>query len=135
MDSRRQAKFSRMIQRDMSEIFMREGENLFNRKFITVTNVRVSPDLGYVKVYLSFMNEKEPDVLLALIRLYTNELRSHLWNKIRKEVRKLPELEFYYDDTMDYVEKMDKIFTEIHQKPASANPREGEYKEDIEPTI
>jgi ribosome-binding factor A len=119
MDSKRQAKFSRMIQKDMSEIFLMEGSKFFGRQFIGVSQVRVSPDLGYVKVYLTFLKENDHEKSLALVRLYTKELRTILANRIRNEVRKIPELEFFYDDTMDYVEKMDKIFEEIHKQPKS----------------
>jgi ribosome-binding factor A len=118
MESKRQAKYSRLLQKDLSEIFLREGKHLFGKPFIGVSAVRVTPDLSYVKVYLTFLNEKEPQKLLALIRSHNRELRNMLAERIRHTVRKVPEIEFFYDDTMDYVEKMDKIFAELHTPPA-----------------
>jgi ribosome-binding factor A len=129
MESKRQAKFSRLMQREMSEIFMVQGPKMFNKQFIGVSNIKVSPDLSYVKVYLSFIGEKDPKQLLNLIKLYSKDLRTILAEKIRHIVRKIPEIDYFYDDTMDYVEKMDKIFTEIKKAPSSENDRSGEYKE------
>ena len=121
MDSTRQAKYARMIQKDMADIFLREGVRLFGNMFISVSQVRVSPDLGYVKVYLTLMNDKEPEKTIALIRLHNKELRTMLASRIRNQVRKIPEIEFFYDDTLDYVEKMEKIFEELHKQPKSTD--------------
>jgi ribosome-binding factor A len=118
MESKRQAKFARQIQKDLSEIFLREGQSLIGIKFISVSQVRVSPDLGYAKVYLTFLNEKEPLKALNLVKQYNKELRMMLGIKIRNTVRKIPEIEFFYDDTMDFVEHMDKIFEGLHTPPA-----------------
>ena len=119
MDNKRQAQFSRLIQKEMSEIFLFDGKAIFGKQFISVSQVRVSPDLGYVKIYLSFMNDKEPEKVLMLIREHSKELRTKLAARIKNQVRKIPELEFFYDDTMDYVEKIDKLFDEINAQPKS----------------
>jgi len=116
METKRQAKFSRLIQKDLSDIFLREGQSLIVIKFISVTQVRVSPDLGYVKVYLTFLNEKDPQKALNLVKLYNKDIRRILGSKIKDTVRKIPELEFYYDDTMDFVEHMDKVFEGLHHE-------------------
>jgi ribosome-binding factor A len=129
MESKRQAKFARQVQKDMSEILLREGSNLLGMRFVSVTTVRVSPDLGYVKFYLTFMNEKNPDKALNLVRQYTKELRTMLAARIRNSVKKIPEIEFFYDDTMDFVEKMDKLFDDIHSHPTSEKDTSGDYKE------
>ena len=119
MDSKRQAKYARQMQKELGEIFLREASHLFGRKFISVSAIRVSPDLSYVKAYLTFMNEQNPDQMLNLIKMHNKELRSMLAARIKNNVRKIPELEFFYDDTMDYIEKMDKIFDAIRPKEDS----------------
>ncbi len=116
MESKRQAKFGRQVQKDLSEIFLREGKALFGTQFISVSQVRVTPDLSYVKAYLTFLNEKDPQRMLNLVKLHNKELRTMLASRIRNEVRKIPEIEFFYDDTMEYVEKMDKLFAELKAK-------------------
>ena len=114
MESKRQSKFARQIQKDLSDIFLREGQSLIGIKFISVSQVRVSPDLGYVKVYLTFFNEKDPQKALNLVKQYNKDIRRILGSKIKNTVRKIPELEFFYDDTMDFVEHMDKVFEALH---------------------
>ena len=124
MESKRQAKFARQIQKDLSEIFLREGRSLTGLQFITVSKIRTSPDLGYVKAYLTFLNEKDPQKALNLVRQYNKEIRMMLGARIKNTVRKIPELEFFYDDTMDFVEKMDKLFAEIKTPPRDADSEE-----------
>lgn len=129
MESKRQAKFARQIQKDLSEIFMRSGQSLTGLKIIGVSGVRVSPDLGYVKAYLTFLNEKDPQKAVNLVRQYNKEIRTQLAAKIRHSVKKIPELEFFYDDTMDFVEKMDKLFEGLHIPPADEKKDEPKDEE------
>lgn len=109
MESTRQQKFSRLIQRDMSEIFQRESTFLFDRVMITVTTVRVSPDLGVAKIYLSLLLSDDNEATLEKIREASGKLRNLLGKKIRNQVKKIPEIYFYLDDSADYASKMDKI--------------------------
>src|SRR5437870_2460134 len=81
METKRQAQFARQIQKDLSEIFLREGQSLIGVTFISVTQVRVSPDLSYVKAYLTFLNEKDPQKAIKLVRLYSKEIRGILGSK------------------------------------------------------
>ena len=114
-------KFARYIQKEMGLIFLQQVKIPGRSAYISVTKVIVTPDLGYVKVYLSFLNEAEPLKLLEEVRQFTKEIRMMLAQRVRNNVRKVPELAFFYDDTMDYVEKMEKIFKELNkdEKPAS----------------
>jgi ribosome-binding factor A len=116
MDSIKQAKFSRLIQRELGQVFLTDGKRLLNDSFISVTKVVASADLVYVKVYLSFLNEDDPENLIKEIKAHSNEIKRLLVNRIRNKVRRIPELNFFYDDTMDYVEKMDAIFKELNSK-------------------
>lgn len=113
MESTRQQKFSRLIQKDMSEIFQRESFSLFGGVMISVTVVRMSPDLGLAKVYVSFLLAKNPEETLELIREKTPYLRNLLGKKIKNQVRKIPELMFYLDDSSEYASKMDQLFNEL----------------------
>lgn len=105
-----------MIQRELGTIFLHQGKNMFNNALISVVNVRVSPDLGHVKVFLSFFNEKEPEKLCNLINSYTKEIRTLLAARIKNQVKKIPELMFYYDDSKEYTDKMDEIFKKIEEE-------------------
>ena len=118
MESKRQQKVSRQLQRDLSEIFQRDVPHLFNGSFITVTSVRVSPDLSQARVYLSFLATKNKDLLMESIQEKSKVLRQHLGERVRHQLRIVPELSFYLDDTADYADKMDKLFSGLDIPPA-----------------
>lgn len=112
----RQEKFGKLIQKELAEIFMQNRSAMFNNAFITISSVTVSPDLGYAKVYLSFFNEKNKDEMLRIVELQTVPIRRELAARIRKQVRVIPELQFFLDDSLDYVFKMEQLFNEIKKK-------------------
>lgn len=118
MESKRQQKVARQLQKDLSEIFQREVPHLFNQAFITVTSVRVSPDLSVARVYLSFLATKNKEMLLETIRENSRTLRQHLGERVRHQLRIVPDLTYFLDDTAEYAEKMDKLFAGLHIPPA-----------------
>jgi ribosome-binding factor A len=118
MESKRQQKFSRLIQKELADIFQREVPHLFGGAFISVSTVRVSPDLGQARTYLSVMLAPNPQELLLEIRLNTKTIRHHLAQRIKSQVRVIPELSFYLDDSAEYAANMDKIFSGLEIPPA-----------------
>ncbi|PQA58838.1 30S ribosome-binding factor RbfA [Siphonobacter curvatus] len=124
MESKRQQKFARQIQKDLGDIFQREMRNQFGNAFITVTDVKVSPDLGIARAYLSFLLTEDKDQLLKNIQEKTKQIRQILANKIRNQVRIIPELQFFLDDTSEYAAKMDALFAGITIPPATDEPEE-----------
>lgn len=116
MESKRQQKFSGVIQQDLAAIFQREGANYLPNTLITITKVRVTPDLAIARVFLSFFNINNPQSALQTIKLHANEIRYKLGARIKDQVRIIPQLEFFIDDTGDYVERMDKIFEKISRE-------------------
>jgi ribosome-binding factor A len=112
----RQEKFGKVIQKELASIFLANRSELFHNAFITVSKVEVSPDLGFAKVFLSFLQAPDPHQLLQTIEGQKKHLRHELALKIRKQVRIIPELHFVLDDSLDYVFKMEKIFEELHKK-------------------
>jgi len=115
MESKRQQKFARVIQKDLGELFQRDGHTLLPNTMITVTKVRTSADLGIVRVYLSFFNAPNHQLALNTIKAHNSEIRYNLGKRIKDQVRGVPQLEFFIDDTNEYVDRMDKIFTRIHK--------------------
>jgi ribosome-binding factor A len=115
MESKRQQKFAGVIQQDLASIFQREGMNYLPNTLITITKVRVTPDLAIARVFLSFFNNTNNQQALQNIRQHTAEIRYKLGARIKDQVRVIPQLEFFVDDTSDYVERMDKIFDKIHK--------------------
>jgi ribosome-binding factor A len=111
MDSTRQQKVSRLIQKDLSSIFLLESRDMYANAMLTVTQVRVTPDLGVAKIYLSIFaagNIDKKDIM-GKIKLHTKEIRKNLGIRIGKQVRIIPELEFFLDDSLDYIENIEKL--------------------------
>jgi ribosome-binding factor A len=109
MDSTRQLKVSRLIQKELGEIFQRETRMIFGAALITVTQVRVSPDLSVAKVYVSLFNVPDTKVLLKQIQENTKEIRMKLSERIKKQVRIIPNLVFFQDDSLDYAMRIDEL--------------------------
>lgn len=116
MESKRQQKFAGVIQEDLAAIFQREGMNLLPNTMITITKVRVTPDLAIARVFLSFFNNNNNQLALNTIKAHASEIRYKLGARIKDQVRIIPQLEFFVDDTSEYVERMDKIFDKISKE-------------------
>ncbi len=129
MESKRQQKFSKLLKEELSELFNREGLSFQNGTLVTITTVRVTPDLGIARIYLSFFNTANAHKSLTDIQAQSRELRFKLGQRIRNDVRIIPELNFMVDDTQDYVTRIDKIFDEIQEKPKSTDDLSNEYED------
>jgi len=116
-ESKRQQRFAGVIQQDLAELFQREGNHWAPGAFITVTRVRVTPDLAIARVYLSFLNTATAQEDIKTVKTKTSEIRYKLGSRIKNQARIIPQLEFFLDDTNEYVEHMDKIFDEISKEP------------------
>lgn len=109
MESTRLNKVARLLQKELGEIFQRESRNLFGSAFITVTSVRVSPDLSVAKIYLSLFAVKDKVETLKSIKTVTKEIRKLLGDRIKNQVRVIPNLEFFIDDSLDYAMRIDDL--------------------------
>ena len=118
MDSKRQNKVSRLIQKELSEIFQRNSRGMFDGAFITVTHCKITPDLGLARIYLSFMLTNSKEETLQIIEENNKLLRGELGRKIGKQIRKIPELEFFIDNTQEEVDKIQRLFANIDIPPA-----------------
>jgi len=116
MESKRQQKFAGVIQEDLAAIFQREGMNYLPNTMVTITKVRVTPDLAIARVFLSFFNMANTALALQTIKSHASEIRYKLGGRIKDQVRIIPQLEFFIDDTSEYVERMDKIFDKINKE-------------------
>lgn len=116
MDSRRQSKIAHLIQEVFGNLLQREGRSIIGNTFMTVTQVKVTPDLSVARIYISILAEPNAPTIIKAMNKNKLEFRRLMGNDMRHDLRKIPELEFYLDDTLDYVEKMDKLFKKIHQE-------------------
>ena len=121
MESKRQQKFAGLLQEELAAIFQREGSSYLPNTMVTITKVRVSPDLAVAKVYLSFLNTNNTELSLATVNSHNGEIRYKLGSRIRHQARVIPTLSFFLDDTNEYVEHMDKIFDKIAKERNEAD--------------
>lgn len=113
MDTRRQSKIASVIKEAFVDILNREGKGLFGKAFVTVTNVTVTSDLTLVRFYLSIYNA-DADETVRKFNERKHELKRHLGEKLRFQLRRIPEIEFFKDDTLDYVHHMQDVFKKIN---------------------
>ena len=113
MGSKRQQKFSRMIQKEVAGIFQLKGRTLFANNIVSITKVEVSPDLSVAKIFLSFLRSEGKSETLERLDHHKSEIRRELGNRIAKAVRKIPEIIFYIDEGAEHAEKMDSIFKNL----------------------
>ena len=108
----RQQKIARQIQRDMAEILQREGASIAQGAMITVTTVRVSPDFGYAKIYFSIFPFERSTAMLEAIKEKSWYIRKLLGARIRNQLKIVPELEWFIDDSLEYIENIDNLLKE-----------------------
>ena len=109
METTRQSKVSKAILKELSRIFHKETHQFLGNILVTITKVRVSRDLSISKVYLSIFPAKDPASILLLINKKKKFLRSLLAKELRYQLRIIPELIFYLDDSAEYAEEIDRL--------------------------
>lgn len=113
MESLRQNKVASLIQKEIAGIFQREMKNAFGPGLITVTHVFISPDLSFAKIFLSIYGVKEKEKTLEAIKKHIKEIRGCLGRRVGKQLRIVPELTFFIDESADYVEHIDELLKKI----------------------
>lgn len=108
METTRQQKINRLIQKELSEIFLLQTKAMPG-VLVSVSNVRISPDLGIAKAYLSIFPSDRSKEIIENIKSNTKAIRYDLGLRVGKQLRIIPELVFYLDDSLDYLENIDKL--------------------------
>ena len=112
MPAQRKDKISRLIQRDLGEFFQREGGRMFDGVMITVTKVYVTGDLSLARIFLSLFPSSKKSELIQTINDKKKEIRYHLAAKVRHQLRSVPDLEFFLDDSLDYIDNIENLLKE-----------------------
>lgn len=115
-ESKRQKQVAKLVMEEMSDIFRHEGYNVIDGGMVSISKVAVTPDLLEARIYLSLFQIKDADKLMATIKERTWDLRKQLGQHVKDQLRRVPELVFYIDDTLDYVFKMEEIFKKINEE-------------------
>jgi len=109
METTRQQRIARLLQKELAGIFQRDTQALGRGVLVSVTNVRISPDLSVARVYLSIFPSEKGDEILENIRATAPSVRYKLGNIVRHQLRIIPELNFFLDDSLDYIDHIDEL--------------------------
>jgi ribosome-binding factor A len=115
-ESKRQKQVAGVIQEEMNDIFLRMGLNMSSGGMVSIAAVKVTPDLLEARVYLSLFQVKDAEAVIAKIEERKGELRRQLGERVKQQLRRVPELLFFKDDTLDHVFKMEEIFKKINEE-------------------
>lgn len=123
MESKRQQKYSKLIQKELGEIFQKEAKPLVGNAMVTVVRVIMSPDLSVAKINLSLLLTNNQE-LFDKINDHKKEIRKHLGRRIGKSVRIIPEIAFFIDESASYAQHMDKVISALDIPEASQDDNE-----------
>ncbi len=120
-EGKRQKQIAGLINEEMNVIFQRLGLNMIDGGMVSISSVKVTPDLLEARIYLSFFQVKDVNAALKKIDERHHDIKRELTNKVRHQLRSMPVLKFFRDDTLDHVFKMEELFKKINE-----NKKEGE---------
>lgn len=112
-EGKRQKQVAGVINHELNDIFLRMGFNMSDGGMISISSVKITPDLFEARVYLSFFQIKDNEAMLKKIQEKSKEIRKELGIRVRHQLRSIPELTFYIDDTLDYVFKMEELLKQV----------------------
>lgn len=114
-ESKRQKQVARLIQEELTFIFQKLGLSMMNGGMVSISKVSVTPDLLETRISLSLFQVNDTKATLQSIIEKTGEIRGLLGNKLRHQLRRIPELQFFLDDSLDYVFKMENLFKDLQE--------------------
>lgn len=115
-ESKRQKQVGRMLEEELNEIFRKKGWNIIGKGMISISRVKVTPDLAEAKIYISMFQIDDKEAQLQVFEKNGWEVRKELGTNLRNNLRKVPTLAFYDDDTLDYVSKIEEVLDRIKKK-------------------
>ena len=113
LEGKRQKQVAGVLNHELNDIFLRMGLNMADGGMISISSVKITPDLFEARIYLSFFQVKDNEVMLKKIQEKGKDIRKELGNRVRHQLRSIPELTFYIDDTLDYVFRMEELLKKV----------------------
>ena len=113
IEGKRQKQVAAVINQELNNIFLKMGFNVMDGGMVSISSVKITPDLFQARVYLSLFQVKDPNAALEKINERNKEIRKELGVRVRHQVRSIPELTFYIDDTLDYAFKIEQLLDQI----------------------
>lgn len=112
MSTTRQQKVSRMLQKELGDYFQKHGSEITGGKMVTVTVVRISPDLSVARVYVSIFPFNRQEDMLSSITEQARTIRHEMGRRMKNQLRHIPEFVFFLDDSLDYIERIDNLLND-----------------------
>lgn len=126
-EGKRQKQIGGLIQQELNDIFHHLGLNMLDGGMVSIASVKITPDLLEARIYMSFFQVKDPNEGLKKIENKSWEIKKLLAAKVRQQLRRIPELKYFLDDTLDHVFKMEELFKQIKsQQPTDDNQQNKE---------
>jgi ribosome-binding factor A len=115
-EGKRQKQVAAVIQQEINDVFMRLGLNMIDGGMVSISSVKVTPDLLEARIYLSLYQVKDSRAAMKKIQGQAWEIKRELSERVKHQLRRIPLLHFYLDDTLDYVFKLEDIFKQINEE-------------------
>lgn len=116
MESKRQKQVTEMVKRNFGILLQQEGSLIYgNEALVTVTSAKMSPDMSIAKIYLSVYNTENKQAVIMLMEENYHQLKQSFVHRVRKHLRRIPELQFYLDDTLDEMYRLNSLFNKLEK--------------------
>ena len=119
-EGKRQKQVAAEVSKELNEIFLKRGLTMMEGGMVSISSVKITPDLYEARVYLSLFQVKDPEAILKKFKDLSGEIRGDLGNRMRHQLRVIPHLTFYLDDTLDYVFKIEKLLDDLKKDRGDA---------------
>ncbi|HLO81107.1 MAG TPA: 30S ribosome-binding factor RbfA [Chitinophagaceae bacterium] len=118
-EGKRQKQVAGVIQEEMNDIFNRMGLTMIDGGMVSISGVKITPDLLEARIYLSLFQVGDPKKLIQYFDDRKSEIKRELTSRVKHQLRRMPELKFFLDDTLDQVFKMEEIFKKLNEEKKS----------------
>jgi ribosome-binding factor A len=112
-EGKRQKQVGGLIQEELNKIFQKYGLNMVDGGMVSISSVKITPDLLEARVYLSFFQVADAKAALKKIQERSGEIKRELGNSVRRQLRRIPDIKYFRDETLDHVFKMEELFKQI----------------------
>lgn len=125
-ESKRQKQVSALLMQELSDIFQRLGLNIVDGGLISLTAVKITPDLLEARVYLSIFQSKDATAVMKKIEERGWEIKRELAARVKRQLRRIPVLQYFYDDTLEHADRMEALFRKIKEERPASDDRKDE---------
>ncbi len=115
-EGKRQRQVASALQEEMNDIFRRLNLNMIDGGMVSISSIKVTPDLLEARIYLSLFQVKDPKAVMKTIEKRAWEIKKELADRVKHSLRRIPVIHYYLDDTLDYVFKMEEVFKKLKEE-------------------